>query len=398
MKLKNILLFASFFVLFNVFTDVSFAQRKTQKSNTKPEIRQDESISTSYDKTKDETTVNLKYTPVVSGNNQSFFIGAAYSDKDSDSAVLSIYSISKKYRYEEYSDVKILVDGEKLSYTGERLARLIDNREASVDENGNAVEILSVLLSVSELKSIASARRVDITVWTDSFILNPKNLNLLREFAAKVEPLNTKAQVKKPNNKLNSVSASDVSDLPKCALTIEQSPEIKGFRLGMSAQDIISKFDNRYSSVNGNKVNMDGVNVVVYAYYNFGSGGNLPKTEEWESVEYIRFQFLDDKLFTFEIHYNNKQLKLWKDTESFIKVLSERMTLPTQLVSGKSSEKYDFKTSKYAYCNGWTMELKGDALTGEIKIINSAAKTAYLKNVEEKKRLEEEKKQKSFKP
>ncbi len=166
----------------------------------------------------------------------------------------------------------------------------------------------------------------------------------------------------------------------------------------MPMQDIVSRFDNRYGRVNRNKVNMDGVDVVVYAYYDFGSGGNLPKTEEWKSVEYVRFQFLDDKLFTFEIHYNNKELKLWKDTDSFVKILSERMTLPPQLVSGKSSEDNSFNTSKWAYCNGWTMELTGDTSKGEIKITNSAAKSAYLKNVEEKKRIEEEKKQKLFKP
>jgi len=396
MKLKTIFLLIFVLTLVCLSTSISLAQRKTQKRNTKPQPRQtvtpkprqDENISVTYDKAKDQTTVNLKYALAASSYGQIFYIGAAYSDDTSDLAFIGIISVSRNYRYEKYSNVKILKDGERLSYLREENR---GNREARVDENGNAVEIISVVLSVSELKRLASARRVDITVWTDSFALNAGNIYALRDFVAKIEPLELKAQ----NAKSKSTPKQGVASVPQCSLTIEQSPEVKRIRLGMSTQEVVSRFDNRYGIAKGNKVNMEGVDVVVYAYY---GAGEIPKTEEWEFVKYVRFRFLDDKLLVFEIHYDNSELKLWKDTDTFVEVLSKRMTLPAQLVDGKSSEDYTYTPSKWAYCDGWSMELTGDYSSGKIKLTNTAAKIAYLKAAEEKKRAEQEKKRDTFKP
>lgn len=379
------------------------AQRKrpTVKPTPKPTpkavapLPQTELITTRYDQAKDQTTVSLKYRSAVLGPNQSFFLAADYFDTDPDSLFFSILSVATNFRYAEYKDIKILVDGERLSYGSERLARLLNLRDAKVGKNGEAMETLSVILTIDELSRIASARRVDISVFTDSFVLGPQNLAALKEFLTKIEPVRTKGLAKKQEKEKPPPSA--------CPLTLDKSPEIKGIRLGMSTREIIPRFSSTFG-ITGNKVNMDGVDVIIYAFYDFGGGGTLPKLKEWENVKYVRFQFLDDKLLVFEIHYTGKGLNLWKDTDSFVKLLSGTMTLPSPLVTYKPSKEFGSDDSTWAFCQGWTMEFNangavgGGDIEGKVKLTNTAVKSAYLKDVEDKKRQEEERKRLLFKP
>ncbi len=358
---------------------------------------QKELITATYDPVKDQTILKHSYMPVASGPRQAFFMAAGFNDESSNQVFFTIYSVSKSYRYVDYRNITILVDGKKLGYKGERLAALFNPREASVDANGDAVEILTILLSVADLREIANAKRVDFTIWTDSFVLTPQNITSLREYVNKVDELRVKKSAKKSEQRANADIKPSEPPLPKCSLTMQQSPEIKGFRLGMSSRDIVPNFRNNLS-LTGNRSNMDGVDVIVYAFWDFGGGGSLPRTKDWENVQYVRFRFLDDKLLVYEIHYDNKQLKLWKDTDTFVSVLSERMTLPSQLASNAPSKEFGFANSKWAYCDGWTLEMNANESAGKIMLTNTAATSAYLKDAEEKKKQEEERKRKSFKP
>lgn len=184
----------------------SSAQRKSRRRSTArpvPQITRDDLVTTSDTGSKGVTEVALKFSLAAAGRSQAFYIGAAFSDSHPNSAVLSILSVSNRYHYESHSSVEILVDGSRLSSR----EKYDSFRQAGVD-NGNAVETLSVSLTLDEFRLMATASRVDVTAWVDRFTLNTSTISALGQFVGKVDLALAKARLKPKATDGHSVSSS----------------------------------------------------------------------------------------------------------------------------------------------------------------------------------------------
>lgn len=381
-----------FFVCFLIcFLAVdSLAQRKSRsRGSGRPsaQSRQDQSVTTSYNEATGETEIKLKFLLAAASRSQAFYIGAAFSDSSPDSAVLAIMSISTRYHYESYSYVQILADGSRLSYRD----KYDSYRQAGVD-NGNAVETLSVILTFDEFRGLAAASRVDITAWIDRFALNPSNIYAIRDFVRKVEAASERAKQKSqarvdvPAPRPEPTPTATPTPEPKCDLTIAQSPEIRGFRLGMTADQVLPRFYNRYGSPLRPTGERQQISFSKYQR-------NLPDTPEYEGINVIYFTFIENRVTSIEVVYNNYGLNLWNDTDSFIAVLLKSLILPRSW-----RRNYGYEQGYEASCDGWTLSVFGNNSLGKIKWVDVGTEAAYVRREEEKRRAEEERRRSTFKP
>ena len=102
-----------FLVLISFAVNGTVAQRRTRGKRL-PSPRQTQTTAPVEEETitVTGTSVNLKHAFAASDYKQAFYVGAVYGSSTPDSAVLSILSISKNYRYEKCSTVEILIDEE----------------------------------------------------------------------------------------------------------------------------------------------------------------------------------------------------------------------------------------------------------------------------------------------
>jgi hypothetical protein len=103
---------------------------------------------------------------------------------------------------------------------------------------------------------------------------------------------------------------------PPCKLTLEQSPALRGFRLGMSIQQLRERLP-------GIAVTEDtsGLTVARFTPLDF-------KTQPvgYEGVNDINFSFLDDRLVSLWVGYDNRVE--WKSVGQFASRVSELLKLP----------------------------------------------------------------------
>ena len=406
----------------------SLAQRKTPKKKSsvlqKPKSNAEKTILIKETSDAIEVTLN-KLSLVYASPRQNVSVAAEYTTTTPTRAILLIVSVATSFQYANSSYSSILVDGEQLLSKNYQA-----NRSSFTDSSGDAFEILRIPLELSEFEILNSARRVDIELNSyTKFALTYESKNNLNKFYQKIVSLAEVANEKRQRIEDEQIAKQNILDKERiakqnildeekrkiaeeklrleaeeaerkrCKLAVNQSPEIKGLRLGLPIQDVITrfglnethKFDLKYNRT----YNFDGADALIINYSNY----ELPKTQEWQFVSSIGLRFLEGKLYLFQIGYDNSQINLWKDTDSFVKVLSESMSLPP-LTKGESSNSYSYlsSTNALAACEGWTIEITGGRERGIIELTDTRAKTAYIKAKEEKRRADEEKRRDIFKP
>jgi hypothetical protein len=194
-------------------------------------------------------------------------------------------------------------------------------------------------------------------------------------------------------------SAPNPITAPSCTLNLAQSLNVRGLRLGMPIQDVISIFGGvgrQYQFGPGTMTDANGIRIQVLNYLRIS--GEIPNTEEWQSVNDIHLQFIDNSLYLYRIRYDNSQMNLWGDTRGFLEVLARSMTLPPGFVRTTNSISYMPHPSLTATCDGWTIEITGTQQMGEIKVTNVAAMQARLRAIEEERRNEQERRRGTFRP
>ena len=197
--------------------------------------------------------------------------------------------------------------------------------------------------------------------------------------------------------------ASNTGDSPsapitECTLKLEQSPELRGFRLGMDIKQIVARFPD---------LNLEPAD-------EFGSrqGEIFPSSDRallkksgFEGVERVALTFFDDRLISVSVRYD-ASIK-WKDPDEFV----SRIAPPLGL-SGtwkpvdrwrRSLECDGFRVTAGAglltlvtleeTAAGVTQEERQKLLMERRKKLESA-----LKEREEKQRREEAERKKAFKP
>jgi hypothetical protein len=101
-----------------------------------------------------------------------------------------------------------------------------------------------------------------------------------------------------------------------CTLNVEQAPELRGFRLGMTADQI--------------KARVPGIQIkqqefgASYAFLSSVDFHNLDAVA-YKGINDIGFQFLDDRLVRFTVNYQSVP---WKTAGQFAAKVSESLKLP----------------------------------------------------------------------
>lgn len=141
-----------------------------------------------------------------------------------DAYIIVVNSLSARYRFVDYMDLKILADGKAIT-----LGRML--RRPSVN-NGLAEETLSTIISPPTAILLANAQRLDFEVGLFSNISAPAEFILaLRELVASAPPYD-------PSH----VTANPEPEKKLTPCTASNAPTVRGFRLGMSPQESLSRF------------------------------------------------------------------------------------------------------------------------------------------------------------
>jgi hypothetical protein len=182
---------------------------------------------------------------------------------------------------------------------------------------------------------------------------------------------------------------------PICSLTLEQAPTVRGFRLGMSVDELTRRLDNavgraitsRLGQVK-NRATYTGLFSIGVEKYQFAN------VEEADGLEYIGFRFLDERLYQITIHYSYGAE--WQNVSQFVEVISPVLKL---------NQKWDVTDERAATldCGVFKVEAGLNVLLHlpDLTITDSAGNQEAEKRKEEQSRREqeeEEKRRRDFKP
>ncbi len=117
----------------------------------------------------------------------------------------------------------------------------------------------------------------------------------------------------------------------KCALPIEQAPEIRGFKLGDNFGDLIRRFEGLPSlqqdefGLNWFLLQPDSIDQATSQVAPKRILVNVTRYSELADVDYVRLDFVDDKLAKFKLRYKNQAN--WTDLDAFITQISHSLKI-----------------------------------------------------------------------
>jgi len=213
----------------------------------------------------------------------------------------------------------------------------------------------------------------------------------------------------------------------KCTLTLAQAPEIRGFHLGMSMEQVLARFPglliepaNEFGSTKIELVFLDGTSPtlnpkdVTNARYDSKVYINREKFSGFDGVFTIYLRFFDSRISLIRIMYDGSTK--WNTTDEFVARISESLGLPKswqnesdRLSSGglfSPRASVSPRGERTLECEGFKASAKFDyslimeeqpVLILEDTVSNQGAEKRR-KEKEEKERREEEERRKIFKP
>lgn len=175
----------------------------------------------------------------------------------------------------------------------------------------------------------------------------------------------------------------------KC--TLDQAPELRGFRLGMTISEVDAKLNWGLSSVL-NPADEIGVKEEAVGPL------RLKDQEQARGIRKITLEFLDDRLSYIEVSYDDSVK--WDSLDQFASKISEILKLPNEWekpfsVSDDSSGNTLTATAKKLVCAGFNVGVILTSTNQAVLMLGEAG----LKAAKEKRReVLKEKRQQSFKP
>lgn len=172
-----------------------------------------------------------------------------------------------------------------------------------------------------------------------------------------------------------------------CKLTVAQSPEIRGVRLGMTAAKLLAAFpeeNNQAAIENANKVSK---HPASYGMGRFDLRSN-PTNPRFSYLDYITVDLLDERVSGFHVAYVGPE---WKRTEQFISKLSEAFhLLPAEDWSGDSTD-----PNRSLKCDGFVVNAYN---SGGNNSSVSVRDVSAPQTVHNRREAEKEKVRQAFKP
>ena len=179
---------------------------------------------------------------------------------------------------------------------------------------------------------------------------------------------------------------------PRCLLSLKQSPTIRGFRLGMSIDEVKRRFTTGFENARADRLGVISVQLPE-AGVRWSSVAVNPT--EFDGVFQLGFVFFDERLI--QISYQYMPDARWRDISQFLDVLSPSLNLNQQLWDVTST--YNATLA----CDGFSMKA-GLYLTytpqssPRIDMIDTAAQTLSSKRRADAIRQSEEERRRAFRP
>lgn len=193
----------------------------------------------------------------------------------------------------------------------------------------------------------------------------------------------------------------------KCSLTVADSPELRGFRLGMPLEEVQRRFPGTTYSTSSDYLGLglprvvlgsrdpqdpiersllEGRRVYVYPDVTVFDATQFP---EYEGVSRITLGFVDNRVRVIELLYHDDGA--WKDNEAFVKAIAERLNLP-------SNWKGNAYEGRQLTCDGWNLKAVANSSgLPRITLTDTAAVEKKKQDLGEQRRAEEERKRRAFK-
>ena len=343
-------------------------------------------IIRSYDAASDKTLVATKsYRLIQNRSDVTLAISAAYLvtgkeiNRHPDGYVLLISSLANRYQFVDYADLKILVDGNPLNF-----GRML--RRPSVN-NGLAEENLSILTLPPVMIALTRGQRLDLEVGLLHDVNVPVEFILaLRELVASAPPYDPSAP-----------AVTTTVEKKRSPCTIDRAPDLRGFKLGMSPQQALGRFNGLTLAPQDNIPRgytpptyptretygqaIVRLNVFKFSDWepyavknrsfmseiaqgNYTSDLNARYFTDLGGIRSIVLTFVDQKLAAIEFSYTD-EIK-WASTEEFARKSADALGLNGDLSAGRYSSGYQLN------CQGFSIEAGSGYPGMTIKLIDTA--------------------------
>lgn len=260
------------------------------------------------------------------------------------------------------------------------------------DAGGDVITTMQATFRASELEkvlqSMRAARSVGVMLGRDTIPLTAEHLDLVGKFLAALPHPSAGASAQ-------GSPGAPTAPAPKCELKTDRAPELRGFRLGQSVDEVLRRFpglrlrDNRYINTGWD---LD----LAFGAYVAGSGAPVTSMstmtmidtrhfQGFEGVKNIKVKFTEGRLTTYRVEYDDS-IK-WSGVEEFRVKTAESLGLSEVWKAGNTLE-----------CDGFSVLVGRGYPAMFIEVKDIATEQAFRKGEEEKRRKEEEERKGRFKP
>ena len=174
-----------------------------------------------------------------------------------------------------------------------------------------------------------------------------------------------------------------------CSLTLGQSPEIRGIRLGMTAEQLLTLFPE-----DANRLGITEAIKRSKAADQYGVGrfdlraDSKTVNPRLTGISYITAEMIDERVTSFHISYTGPE---WKTPDQFVAKLSEAFGLPNDASWDRGDE-----SRESLKCNGFVVD--GYAFKGSGENWVRVQDTSVPRLVEARREAAKEKERQAFKP
>jgi hypothetical protein len=183
-----------------------------------------------------------------------------------------------------------------------------------------------------------------------------------------------------------------IATAPRCSLTLEQSPTIRGFRLGMSVDEVRQRFTTGFENKRADKFGMMTVRLPQVGLRLSSAAVN---PSDFEGVLELGFAFYDGRLL--QVSYQYAPGAKWRDVSQFLDVLSPAFGIERQLWNVRDSDNASLDCEGFALKAGLYLTYTPDAAP-RIDVIDTAAQKIANKRRAEGERQNEAERRRAFKP
>jgi hypothetical protein len=178
------------------------------------------------------------------------------------------------------------------------------------------------------------------------------------------------------------------SPMQKCSLTRAQSPEIRGIRLGMTAEQLLTVFSDDYNRRKINEAIEWSKRPKSYGVgrFDLGSYTQVPDPK-FAGVNYITVEMLDERVSSFHIGYQGPE---WNSVDQFVAKLSEALRLPSASWEPPAGSQQSLK------CDGF--EVAAYVSTETFQNTVRVQDTSVSRVVAERRQTFKDKERQAFKP